>query len=415
MFVICDKGEQKVPIKIWLESREQVEDGCLEQARNLSNLPFVFKHVALMPDTHQGYGMPIGGVIATENVIIPNAVGVDIGCGMIFCQTNIPVSLIKETDTKSGSLGQVIVGDVMRNIPTGFQHHKQKQTLSGTFQNEIAGHVPVIMNDREMYNKNQEGCFYQAGTLGGGNHFIELQEDENGMLAIMIHSGSRNIGKQVCDFYNDIARNLNEKWFSVVPKQSQLAFLPVDTEEGERYIAWMNFALAFAKENRQQMMNKVKESIERFIEKFTEFKGVQFAMEVNAHHNYANIEHHFGRNVWVHRKGAIRVREGELGIVPGAMGSYSYIVKGKGNPESFFSCSHGAGRKMGRKEASRQITVEQTINDLKHQGVVLGKSKKDDVAEESRFAYKDIDFVIDQELDLIEPVKRLKTVAVIKG
>ncbi|MZP29768.1 RtcB family protein [Heliobacterium undosum] len=415
MFVIYEKEKQKLPIKVWLESIEQIEPGCLEQAINLSNLPFALHHIALMPDTHQGYGMPIGGVLTTENVIVPNAVGVDIGCGMIFSQTNIPAELLKNTQTKSGSLLQIIVGDILRNIPTGFAHHPKAQPLSEEFQEMVNSTKPVAAQHEELCKRIFPSCLHQVGTLGGGNHFIEVQEDEDGMIALMIHSGSRNVGKQVCDYFNKRAKALNEKWLSTVPSEMDLAFLPTDTAEGRDYIRFMNFSLAMAKENRQQMMTKVQEILARYTEKFTGFTNIEFSMEVNAHHNYAAMEHHFGKNVWVHRKGAIRVREGDYGIIPGAMGSFSYIVKGKGNPDSFMTCSHGAGRKMGRKEAARQISVEQTMVDLKQQGVVLGKNKKSDVAEESRFAYKDIDFVIHNELDLIEPVKKLKTVGVVKG
>lgn len=401
MFVIYDKKNQRVPIKVWLENISQVEEGCLKQAINLSNLPFVYKWVALMPDAHQGYGMPIGGVIATEDVIIPNAVGVDIGCGVAFVETNINKNDISTEEYK------YLIGQIMRDIPTGFSHHAKKKRCKTLDQSEFA---KAIKNRTlsEGLPEIEEG-YYQIGTLGGGNHFIELQEDEEGKLCIMIHSGSRNFGYKVARYYNKKAKELNEKWSSTVPREYDLAFLPIDSEIAREYISWMRLALEFARENREVMLNVVKKQLLEVI------PSIEFKNEENAHHNYAAEEQHYGKNIWIHRKGAIRVREGETGIIPGAMGSYSYIVRGKGNPESFHSCSHGAGRKLGRHQAKKQFPVEKTIADLKELGVILGKQNKKDVSEESRFAYKDIEFVIGQELDLIEPIKKLRTIAVVKG
>lgn len=411
MFVLYEKDKQKLPIKVWLENKEQLEHGAYEQAINLSNLPFAYKWVCLMPDVHEGYGMPIGGVIATENVIIPNAVGVDIGCGMCFTHTNIPVSLLKNTQTGSGLLIQNIIGMIMRNIPVGFQHHKEHQpsiTIDYAFEEGFNHGWDDLSGELER-------GYYQIGTLGGGNHFIELQEDEQGFLGIMIHSGSRNFGYKIARYFNNIAKELNKKWHSNVPQEYDLAFLPVDINEGQDYIRWMNLALDFAKENRHIMMEKVKNIVFNTIEKYTNFKGINIDSEVNAHHNYATIENHYDKNVWIHRKGAIKVGENELGIIPGAMGSYSYIVKGLGNTESFCSCSHGAGRIMSRKKASEEITIQKMMNDLKEQDIVLGVVNKNNITDESRFAYKNIEQVINNELDLIEPIMKLKTIGAIKG
>jgi len=410
MFVLYEKEKQKLPIKIWLENKEQLEIGAYDQAINLSNLPFAYKWVCLMPDVHEGYGMPIGGVIATENVIIPNAVGVDIGCGIIYAHTNIPVSLLRNTKTSSGTLVQNITGQIMRDVPTGFEHHKEPQQC-----NTSVGLLYTFQTHETIFEKDIANLQYQVGTLGGGNHFIELQEDKEGMLSIMIHSGSRNFGFKIANHFNKIAKELNKKWYSQVLPEWDLAFLPVESKEGEEYIFWMNTALDFAKENRQLMMERVKNIVFNMIKKYTDFKGINILLEVNAHHNYADIENHYNKNVWIHRKGAIRVREGELGIIPGAMGSYSYIVEGLGNHESFFSCSHGAGRIMSRKKASEEISIDKMMNDLKEKDIVLGVARKDNITDESRFAYKDIDQVINNELDLVKPIKRLRTVAVIKG
>lgn len=410
MFVICEQNLKK-PIKIWLPSKETMEESCLEQAYHLASLPFLHKWVCLMPDTHTGMGMPIGGVIATEDVIIPNAVGVDIGCGMIYTGTNIKLEQIEGIITGNGTLIQGMVGDILRSIPVGFSHHSTPNFCKTL--DKAKEELCLYESEKELMPQIEDG-YYQVGTLGGGNHFIELQADKNGYLGIMIHSGSRNFGKQVCDYFHKQARELNTKWYSQVPDEYRLAFLPVDSIQGKQYIRWMNLCLDFAYENRVQMMAVVKEIFEKWISKYIGVT-VEFETEINCHHNYASLENHFGKNVWVHRKGATRAREGELAVIPGAMGSYSYVVKGLGNPESFCSSSHGAGRKYSRRGAMEAFTCEQVIVDLKKQGIVLGKRKKEDVAEESRFAYKDIDEVMENQKNLVEPIKQLRTLGVIKG
>lgn len=410
MYVIANE-RTKVPIKMWLPDESHADEICLEQAYHLANLPFIHKWVSLMPDTHAGMGMPIGGVIAATNVIIPNAVGVDIGCGMAFTGTDIKVSEIKDIMTGNGSLLQNIIGDILRNIPVGFNRHKQMQSCQSLDQ---------AQSEMDKYEANPElteqieAGYYQAGTLGGGNHFIELQEDDNGYLGIMIHSGSRNFGKQICDHFHNIARELNRKWHSAVPDEWRLAFLPTDSDAGCQYINWMNLALDFAAENRSKMMQEVRSIIEKWMTKYTDIT-FSYTEEINCHHNYAALEHHYDKNVWVHRKGATRARNGELAVIPGAMGSYSYVVMGLGNKMSFCSSSHGAGRRYSRKAAMEQFSVEEVIGDLKNQDIILGKHSKKDVPEESRFAYKDIDEVMNYQKDLVRPVKRLKTIGVVKG
>lgn len=411
MFVQYNKNSQKFPIKIWCENAESIDENCMEQAIHLANLPFIYKWVALMPDTHMGKGMPIGAVIACNDVVIPNAVGVDIGCGMGFIQTNIPVKLLKETVTGSGNLVKVIVGNIQRTIPLGVAHYKKPQ--ESAVLSEAKKEMEKYNSESELISEIDEG-FFQVGTLGGGNHFIEIQEDENGLACIMLHSGSRHFGNVIGQHFNKIARELNRKYWSDVPESYNLPFLPVDTTEGKSYLNYMNLAMNFAFENRAVMLRKVKDIFSENIQKFA---GVttEFSNEINCHHNYASLENHFDKDVWVHRKGAVRVSEGELSIIPGAMGSFSYIVKGKGNPESFMSSSHGAGRKLSRTKAVETFSVETVMTDLKKQDVVLGKNNKSDVAEESRFAYKDIDVVMENQKDLVEPVKKLFTVGVVKG
>ncbi len=410
MFVLYNE-KTKYPVKIWLENEGQLEENCLEQAYHLSQLPFIHKWVCLMPDTHAGKGMPIGGVIATKNVIIPNAVGVDIGCGMDFIPTNIRVDDIRDVQTGNGTLIQTMISNIMREIPLNMERYKTPQ------QSETLDRAKQEM---EKYEKNAEliplieDGYYQVGSLGGGNHFIELQEDQEGYLCIMIHSGSRHLGKAICDYFHEMARELNRKWYSEVKDEYRLAFLPVQSEEGQQYINWMNLALDYAFENRAHMLDKTCAIVKAQIEKHTG-QAVEFGEEINCHHNYAALEHHYDANVWVHRKGATRVREGELAVIPGAMGSYSYVVEGKGYKESFCSSSHGAGRSYSRSGAMKEFSVEKVMVDLKEQGVVLGKRKKNDVAEECRFAYKDIDQVMAQQQDMVTPIRKLKTVGVVKG
>ncbi|MGN0606026.1 MAG: RtcB family protein [Oscillospiraceae bacterium] len=408
MFVYNVKD--KFPIKIWAE-KDTIEESCIEQAEHIAQLPFTYKWAALMPDTHTGKGMPIGGVIACDGAVIPNAVGVDIGCGMAFARTDIPVSVLRETITGSGTLLQAIVGDILRNIPTGFAHYKTKQ--NSAVLDKAKEEFSKYENDPELAANISDG-YFQVGTLGGGNHFIELQEDENGFCTIMLHSGSRNFGYRVCEYFNCIAAELNEKWHSSVPAEWRLPFLPADSAEGRRYLDWMQLSMDFAYENRNAMLEKVKGILGKYLLKYTGTE-VHFSDEINCHHNYAALENHFGRDVFVHRKGAISARDGEMGIIPGSMGSYSYIVRGKGNPDSFMSSSHGAGRLYSRTAAMQKFAVDTVINDLKANNIVLGKSKKSDVAEESRFAYKDIDKVMQNQHELTEAVGRLFTVGVVKG
>ena len=410
MFVLQNENT-KFPVKVWLNEQSQLEENCLEQAYHLSQLPFIHKWVCLMPDTHAGKGMPIGGVIAAKDVIIPNAVGVDIGCGMDFISTNIRMDDIREIQTGNGRITQAIIGSIMRAVPLGTERYKVPQ------KSAVLDHAKEEM---EKYEKNEEliplieDGYFQVGSLGGGNHFIELQEDTEGYLCIMIHSGSRHLGKAICDYFHEKARELNQRWYSEVKDEYRLAFLPTASEEGQQYINWMQLALDYAFENRARMLEKTCLAVKELVEKHTGM-SVEFGEEINCHHNYAALENHYNVDVWVHRKGATRVREGELAVIPGAMGSYSYVVEGKGCKESFCTSSHGAGRLYSRTGAVQAFSVEKVMVDLKEQGVVLGKRKKNDVAEECRFAYKDIEQVMAQQLDLVTPIRKLKTVGVVKG
>lgn len=382
-------GGNRIPIKMWLDD---VEESAMEQARNLANLPFAFKHVALMPDCHAGYGMPIGGVLATYNAIIPNAVGVDIGCGM--CAVKTSLAEIDRPTLVS------IRNSIIDCIPVGFEHQEKPQKGMPRLSDAIVWKAYASIIGQE-YKKAQ----YQLGTLGGGNHFIEIQKGSDGHIWIMVHSGSRNLGYQVGKHYNDVARNLNQKWYSSVPDKWQLAFLPFDSDEGQTYFAEMNYCVDFALANRQHMLDTIQEIFKAYLD-------VYFAEPINIAHNYAAMENHFEKNVLVHRKGATRARQGELGIIPGSQGTASYIVRGLGNPQSFYSCSHGAGRKMGRKQAQRELDLETEKAKLK--GILHSINRTEDLDEASG-AYKDIDIVMDNQKDLIEIVVELKPLAVVKG
>jgi len=389
---------EKLPIKMWLQ---EVEPSCMAQIKNLANLPFTFKQVAIMPDSHTGYGMPIGGVLATQGVVIPNAVGVDIGCGMCAVQTSI------RTDDFTTEQLKTIMGKIRQRVPVGFGHHNNKQDEFLMPKGDGADWVfdsykyPVVM-------KEYQSALHQIGTLGGGNHFIEIQKGDNGYIWIMIHSGSRNLGYKVARYYNDLAKELNAQWHTSVPKEFDLAFFPINTNEYNSYLLEMEYCLDFAKANRTLMIERIKEI---FIE---EIKDCTFIAMINIHHNYAKIEHHFGHNVMIHRKGATSAYEGQWGIIPGSQGTKSYIVQGLGNIESFMSCSHGAGRTMGRKEAQRKLNLEEEQKKLDDKGIIHAVRTINDLDEASG-AYKDIDIVMANQSDLVKIVIELQPLGVIKG
>lgn len=383
------KGKQK-PIFSWCE---YVEDGAMKQAVDLSIHPSIFHHVALMPDCHQGYGMPIGGVIACERDIIPNAVGVDIGCGMCAVRTTFPADDLDEDLIKK------VLGLLRKDIPVGFKHREYPLIWDGF---DSAPDLKVI---QEQISRARR----QLGTLGGGNHFLEMQVDEAGFLWLMLHSGSRNFGYRIAKHYHELAQELCEKYHTDIPVKD-LAFLPTESEEGQEYITAMRFALEFAAQNRKAMMGIFSETVDLIL-------GCEFNKSINIHHNYADIENHFGRNVWVHRKGATLARKGTEGIIPGSMGTSSYIVEGLGNPDSFHSCSHGAGRCMSRSAASHNLTVEEC--DKAMEGIVYGrwgKGRKGKVdLGEAPQAYKNIHEVIVAQADLVKVAHVLQPLGVVKG
>ncbi len=396
-------SSEKIPIKLWLDD---IEEGALEQAKNLANLPFVFKHIAIMPDSHRGYGMPIGGVMATKEVIIPHAVGSDIGCGMCAVKTTL-------TDIDIDTLKK-IMGEIRKDIPVGFNKHKESQDEK--LMPNIKEAFETMDESRNLYltdnvcTREYDNALKSLGTLGGGNHFIEIQKGDDGHIWIMIHSGSRNLGYKVAEHYNKLAKELNKKWFSSVPEKYDLAFLPLDSKEGKDYIREMNYCVDYALANRKLMIKRIEEIFRIIIGGGTDF----FGKMINIVHNYASIENHFGENVMVHRKGATLASEKTIGIIPGSQGSKSYIVKGKGNVESFNSCSHGAGRKLGRKNAERTLDLEKEIKQLDDMGVIHSVRSKNDL-DEAPGAYKPIESVMANQSDLVNILVELNPLGVIKG
>jgi tRNA-splicing ligase RtcB len=391
--------ENELHVKSWCDN---IEDSALKQIENLSKLPFAYHHIAIMPDCHSGYGMPIGGVLATKDVVIPNAVGVDIGCGMCAVKTSLQAS----------SLNKELLKEIMRKIreavPVGKRHHKDKQ-------DERLMPTKSEYEMKKIVSEEYQSALHQLGTLGGGNHFIELQKDTYGNVWIMIHSGSRNLGYKVANYYNDLAVSLNEKWQSKVFKEWELAFLPLDSQEGKNYLDEMQYCVDFALANRQLMMNRILKCIDdTLVENIEGTNCWTHEPIINIAHNYAIWENHFGKNVIVHRKGATLARENTLGIIPGSQGSKSYIVQGLGNSDSFQSCSHGAGRKMSRTKAENELNLEEEIKKLDDQGIVHGIRTKKDL-DEATGAYKNIDEVMESQKDLVKILVELTPLAVIKG
>lgn len=372
---------EKVPIKLWLNDIDEI---TLKQSKDLANLPHIYRWVAIMPDAHPGYGMPIGGILPTEDVIVPNAVGVDIGCGIKAIKTSLK-EIEKERLT-------CILGKIRAIVPTGFKRHKTKQEWEGF---KKAPEVEIIQ--REIENAK-----YQLGTLGSGNHFIEILKDNEGYIWIMIHSGSRNFGLKTAEYFYSKARKFMEERNYKIPNL-ELSFLPFDSKEGQNYFTAMNYCLEFAKANREKMAERIMEILK------DETKS-NFLETIDVHHNYASLEEHFGKKVLIHRKGAIKAGKGDIGIIPGSMGTPSYIVEGLGSQESFLSSSHGAGRKLGRKEAIRTLNLEKEV---KKMGDIIGKPRTQRELEEAPGAYKDIDKVMENQKDLVKIKQKLNPIAVI--
>lgn len=386
-----------VPVKIWTRD---IDLKSIDQLKNVARLPFVFHHVAAMPDVHAGMGATIGSVIATKEAVIPAAVGVDIGCGMLAARTNLTKHTFNERKL------QRLMQEILFRVPVGFAQRSKENTRWKSCEpfeeplKEILSHEPTMLDP--MVKSEWHA---QLGTLGGGNHFIELTADEEERLWIMLHSGSRGIGNIMASFFIARAKTLAKENGEELP-DIYLASLKEGTEDFDWYMKAAHWAQDYAMANRQIILEDVLEAL-RVLKPSTELEGEI----VNCHHNYVAQEEHFGETIWVTRKGAIRAGLGERGIIPGSMGACSYIVEGLGNEESFCSSSHGAGRKMSRTEAKKRFSV----NDLKAQtkGVVCRKDAG--VLDEIPKAYKSIEAVMAQQSDLTKTIHELKQILCIKG
>ncbi len=396
-----ESGKHGVPVKIYTND---VEQGALQQLRNLAQLEFVHSHIAVMPDVHVGKGATVGSVIPTKSAIIPAAVGVDIGCGMNAVRLSLTASDLPDS-LKSIRLA------VEQQVPVGFNMHKQIQAKISTLD-PLAKRLKPITDKHSGLLKMLRGFertwAKQIGTLGGGNHFIGLCLDENQDVWVMLHSGSRGIGNCIGQYFINLAKKERQSRFGHVPDRD-LSYFAAGSNSFDDYLEAVEWAQDYALENRREMMRlviKVLQSPQVGLPRFQLTKEA-----INCHHNYVNEEVHFGEQVYVTRKGAISAYAGELGIIPGSMGARSFIVRGLGNNESFCSCSHGAGRSMSRGKAARTFTVDE----LKAQTDGVECRKDNGVIDEIPSAYKDIDEVMANQSDLVEVVHTLKQVMCIKG
>lgn len=389
-----------VPVKIWSDLSE-VESKALDQLTNTANLPFVFKHVAAMPDVHLGVGATVGSVIATKGAICPAAVGVDIGCGMMAVKTDLDSKVVQDKIT-------AIRLSIERSIPVGHEGNRSlTDSVSRWKEWKAFDDLTVVGKDkdhREMLRRAQS----QLGSLGGGNHFIEICLDTQDNVWIMLHSGSRNVGKVVAERHIDKAKGIMKQMFIKLP-DPDLAYFAEGTQEFKNYLNDLEWCQKYAAENRKEMMRRVLKDLSYAVH--GEPDAIATDIKVNCHHNYVARENHYGENVLVTRKGAVRARNGDLGIIPGSMGTRSYIVRGLGNPESFTSCSHGAGRKMSREQAKRQFTVK----DLEAQTTGIECRKDEGVLDEIPGAYKDIEVVMANQGDLVEVLYQLRQIMCVKG
>lgn len=398
--------ERGVPVKAWIEG-VTMEEAAEKQLRNVASLPFVHKWVAAMPDVHWGIGATVGSVIPTRGAIIPAAVGVDIGCGVMALQTSL-----NARDLPDNLHG--IRTAIEKAVPHG-------RTDNGGRNDRGAWASPPAVNVNEWlrlkvgydsiiskHPRLDRGQHVNhLGTLGTGNHFIEVCLDESEQVWLMLHSGSRGVGNRIGSYFIELARQDMRRWFINLP-DADLAYFPEGTEHFSDYVEAVHWAQEYAMTNRSLMMETVIEAIKASGET-PEFDA---RLEVvNCHHNYVALEHHYGHNVYVTRKGAVRARAGDMGIIPGSMGAQSFIVRGRGNPESFHSCSHGAGRAMSRAEAKRRFTVAD------HEAATAGiECRKDtDVIDETPAAYKPIANVMDAQRDLVDIVHTLRQVVCVKG
>lgn len=402
-------SSQRAPIKMWANG-VPVEDQAAAQLRNVASLPFIHKHVAVMPDVHWGMGATVGSVIPTKGAIVPAAVGVDIGCGMIAQRTSLTASDLPESLVAMRSAIEAAVphgrtdngGANDRGAWGSLPDDVAETLLSSGLMDRFNS---LLKDQPKLARWNLERISRHVGTLGSGNHFVEVCLDEESRVWVMLHSGSRGIGNAIGTHFIELAKKDMERWFINVPDKD-LAYIPQGSEHFGAYWDALKLAQSYAALNRRVMMRNTMRAIAGHAPAFTcDLEAI------NCHHNYVSREHHFGENVFVTRKGAVSAKEGELGIIPGSMGARSFIVRGKGNPESFCSCSHGAGRAMSRGAAKKRFTLAD------HEAATAGvECRKDaDVIDETPGAYKDIDAVMAAQADLVEVVHTLKQVLCVKG
>jgi tRNA-splicing ligase RtcB len=388
----------RLPILSWATDADVA---TLAQARNLANLEVARHHVALMPDAHVGFGMPIGGVLFTEDAVVPYAIGVDIGCGVQVARTN----LVWDDSFGPEKLRNVL-RQIQRDVPTGFASHKRPVMSRDRLLDVMGTDLP---GSRTVAPAAFEGALRQVGTLGGGNHFLEVQRDaETNEVFFMLHSGSRSLGKKLCDVHARVALAWCNASRHELPDRD-LAWLPIDSDEGAEYWDAMTFALRWAEINRRVMMDAVEAA-------FRKHASVHdFERLVDVHHNYAAPEIHFGMSGTVHRKGAVRAGAGDIVLIPGSMGTASYVGEGLGSAAAFETCQHGAGRILGRNAAKRLKTPEEVREEMAGWGIEFISNEPRSSAEEAAFAYKDIEAVMAASADLVRPVRRLLPLGVVKG
>lgn len=397
-----------MPVKIWTDD---IEESAMQQLRNISKMPFIHKHVAAMPDVHWGHGATIGSVIPAKGAVIPAAVGVDLGCGMMACRLNLTANELPDNLHNVRSLIEAAVPhgrtDNGGTNDRGAWHDVPDYIGNWWASYGIDSVIPDVVSRHSHLLKGNVNGARHLGTLGTGNHFIEVCLDESQNVWLMLHSGSRGIGNRIGSYFIELAKKDMEKWFINLP-DAELAYFPEHTEHFDDYVKAVGWAQDFALANRKFMMSRVLGAVR---EALGREDIVETETAINCHHNYISRENHYGSNVIVTRKGAIHAREGDLGIIPGSMGTGSFIVRGKGSAESFHSCSHGAGRKMGRGEAKRRFTVE----DLALQTAGIECRKDADVIDEIPGAYKPIGEVMENQSDLVEIVHTLRQVVNVKG
>jgi tRNA-splicing ligase RtcB len=396
------------PVKMWTRG-VPVEPEAKEQLARLARMPFIYRHVAVMPDVHLGKGSTIGSVIPTLGAVIPAAVGVDIGCGMMAAKTTLRANDLPDNLSK---LRSAIEEAIPHGMSPKTRGHKGRDT--GSWNNAPP---PVDAGWAKLRDEFDQLCrkwpklrntnnYKHLGTLGSGNHFVEICLDEEGFVWLMLHSGSRGVGNAIGTHFIELAKQDMRKHMVNLPDQD-LAYLEEGTQHYDDYVEAVGWAQKFARINREVMMHNLVRAVRSVIPKPFE----SHVEAVNCHHNYLQQERHFGKDVLVTRKGAVSAREGELGIIPGSMGARSFIVRGKGNPDSFNSCSHGAGRTMSRTEAKRRFTVQ----DARDATAGVECRKDEGVIDEIPMAYKDIDAVMRAQSDLVEVVHTLKQVVCVKG